>query len=116
VAAADPGLSVINPHAAGIDGKAIEGAVLKGERDPDKRAELSDPRIKTGEEETARSLEGNRREDVLFELKQAVDRLPQPDAGVRPETGSSPGHSAEPDSGTAGSRTPRCAIVMHITR
>jgi hypothetical protein len=35
---------------------------------------------------------------------------------VRPETGSSPGHSAEPDSGTAGSRTPRCAIVMHITR
>ena len=36
-------------------------------------ADLRDARVKASREEIARSLEGNWREDVLFELKQAVE-------------------------------------------
>jgi transposase len=58
---------------SGLTGQAIIGAILKGERDPYKLAKLSDPRIQASQEEIARSLEGNWREDVVFELQQAVD-------------------------------------------
>ena len=58
---------------SGLTGQAIIGAILKGERDPYKLAELSDPHIQASQEEIARSLEGTWREDVLFELQQAVD-------------------------------------------
>lgn len=58
---------------AGQTGRAIIGAILKGERDVYRLAELSDPHIQASREEIARSLEGNWREDVLFELQQAVD-------------------------------------------
>jgi hypothetical protein len=58
---------------SGVTGQAIIRAILKGERDPWKLAELRDRRIKATEEEIARSLEGNWRDDMLFELKQAVD-------------------------------------------
>src|ERR1700681_4380349 len=57
----------------GVSGQAIIGAILKGERDPYKLADLKDYRVKASREEVARSLEGNWREDVLFELQQAVD-------------------------------------------
>src|SRR3984893_9316764 len=57
----------------GVSGQAIIGAILKGERDPYKLADLKDYRIKASREEVARSLEGNWREDVLFELQQAVN-------------------------------------------
>jgi transposase len=58
---------------SGLTGQAIVGAILQGERDPYKLAELSDPHIQASKEEIARSLEGTWREDVLFELQQAVD-------------------------------------------
>ena len=58
---------------SGITGQAILRAVLRGERDPYKLAQLRDGRIRASEEEIARSLEGNWQEDVLFELQQAVD-------------------------------------------
>ncbi len=58
---------------SGLTGQAIVGAILRGERDPYKLAELSDPHIQASQEEIARSLEGTWREDVLFELQQAVD-------------------------------------------
>lgn len=58
---------------SGLSGQAIITAVLKGERNPFKLAELCDWRIRAGKEEIAGSLEGNWREDVLFELQQAVD-------------------------------------------
>jgi transposase len=58
---------------SGLTGQTIIAAILKGERDPYTLAELSDPHIQAGREEIARSLEGNWREDVLFELRQAVD-------------------------------------------
>jgi transposase len=44
-----------------------------GRRNPEKLAKLRDWRIKASAEEVARSLEGNWREDMLFELRQAVD-------------------------------------------
>jgi transposase len=58
---------------SGLAGQAIVGAILQGQRDPYKLAELSDPHIQASQEEIARSLEGTWREDVLFELQQAVD-------------------------------------------
>ncbi|HEV8184004.1 MAG TPA: transposase [Candidatus Angelobacter sp.] len=57
----------------GVSGQAIIGAILKGERDPYKLADLRDYRVRASREEVARSLEGNWREDVLFELRQAVN-------------------------------------------
>jgi transposase len=57
----------------GVSGQLIIAAILKGERDPWKLADLKDYRIQASQEEVARSLEGNWREDVLFELQQAVD-------------------------------------------
>jgi transposase len=58
---------------SGVTGLAIIRAILKGERDPRVLAKLRDGRIQASEEEVARSLEGNWREDVLFELQQVVE-------------------------------------------
>jgi transposase len=58
---------------SGVTGQAIVRAILAGERNPEKLAKLRDWRIKASEEEVARSLEGNWREDMLFELRQAVE-------------------------------------------
>ena len=58
---------------SGLSGQAIIGAILKGERDAYKLADLKHERIQASREEVARSLEGNWRADVLFELQQAVD-------------------------------------------
>lgn len=58
---------------SGLSGQAIIGAILKGERDPYKLADLKHYRVQASREEVARSLEGNWREDILFELQQAVD-------------------------------------------
>ena len=57
----------------GLTGQAIIRAILRGERDIYVLADLRDWRVKASREEIARSLEGTWREDVLFELKQAVD-------------------------------------------
>ena len=57
---------------SGVTGMAIIRAILKGERDPRVLAKLRDKRIQASEEEVARSLEGNWRDDVLFELKEVV--------------------------------------------
>jgi transposase len=58
---------------SGVSGQAIIAAILQGERDPYQLAALADYRIKASREQVARSLEGNWRADVLFELQQAVD-------------------------------------------
>ena len=57
----------------GVTGQKIIRAILAGERDPSKLAEMRDYRIRASKEEIARSLQGNWQEDVLFELRQAVD-------------------------------------------
>jgi len=58
---------------SGVSGQAIIQAILDGERDPYKLTDLKHERVQASREEVARSLEGNWREDVLFELRQAVD-------------------------------------------
>jgi len=57
----------------GVSGQAIIAAILKGERDPWKLADLKHAMVKASRDEVARSLEGNWRDDLLFELRQAVD-------------------------------------------
>jgi hypothetical protein len=59
---------------SGFTGQAIIRAILQGERDPYQLAALRHYRIRASEEAIARSLEGHWREDVLFELQQAVER------------------------------------------
>ncbi len=58
---------------SGLSGQTIIAAILEGERDPYKLADLRDRRVKASREEVARSLEGHWREDLLFELQQAVE-------------------------------------------
>jgi transposase len=66
-------LANVISDSSGLSGQAILSAILRGQRDPCQRADLVNYRIKAGREEVARSLEGNWRADVLFELQQAVD-------------------------------------------
>lgn len=56
---------------SGKSGQAIIGAILQGERNPDKLAELRDRRVLASAAEVAESLRGNWRDEMLFELGQA---------------------------------------------
>ena len=58
---------------SGLTGQAIIRAMVAGERNPRKLAELSDPRIQASREEVAKSLEGNWRPELLFVLQQEVE-------------------------------------------
>src|SRR6266705_2402607 len=58
---------------SGLTGQAIIRAILRGQREPQQLAKLRDYRVAASEAEIAHSLEGNWREDVLFELQQVVD-------------------------------------------
>jgi len=58
---------------SGVSGQAIIRAIVGGERDPWVLARLRDRRIAASEEEIALSLQGNWREDVLFELRQVLE-------------------------------------------
>jgi transposase len=57
----------------GVSGMKIIEAILAGERDPYRLADLCNKRVKATREEIARSLEGTWREDLLFELQQALN-------------------------------------------
>ena len=58
---------------SGVTGQAIIRAIVSGTRDPWQLAKLRDKRIEASEEEIAHSLQGNWREDVLFELNQVIE-------------------------------------------
>jgi hypothetical protein len=58
---------------SGLTGQAIVRAILGGERDPRKLAELSRPQIRASREEIVKSLEGNWRPELLFVLKQEME-------------------------------------------
>jgi len=58
---------------SGSTGQAIIRAIVAGKRDPYELAELRDRRIAASKEEIAHSLQGNWREDVIFELRQSVE-------------------------------------------
>lgn len=53
-------------------GWPIMDAVLAGERDPHKLAQLWDPRIRASEETNMKSLLGDCREEHLFALRQSL--------------------------------------------
>jgi transposase len=55
----------------GVTGLAIVDAILGGERDPARLAELRDPRVKASPEIIERSLVGNWQPEHLFTLKQS---------------------------------------------
>ena len=57
----------------GKTGMAIINRILDGERDPQVLAQYKDPRIKASKEKLVKSLEGNWREEQLFNLKQAYE-------------------------------------------
>ena len=54
----------------GMSGTAILEAILNGERDPRKLANLANYRVKKSKEEIAKALTGNWREEYIFELQQ----------------------------------------------
>src|ERR1700674_3368381 len=58
---------------SGLTGQTIVRAILAGERDSKKLAELSHPQIRASREEIAKSLEGNWRSELLFVLKQEME-------------------------------------------
>jgi hypothetical protein len=58
---------------SGWTGQAILQAILEGERDPHKLAELRDPRVKASPERVAESLEGNWRRELIFILRQEFE-------------------------------------------
>lgn len=58
---------------SGWTGQAIIQAILDGERNPHKLAELRDPRVKASAEVIAKSLEGNWRGELLFVLRQEFE-------------------------------------------
>jgi len=73
-ALAQMNIQIVNVIAdiVGETGQKIVRAIIAGERDPYKLASLRNYRIKASEEEIAKSLQGNWRQEHLFALKQAV--------------------------------------------
>jgi len=58
---------------SGVTGQAILRSIVAGTRDPWELAKLRDKRIAATEDEIAHSLQGNWREDVIFELRQMLE-------------------------------------------
>jgi len=58
---------------SGVTGQAILRAILGGERNPEKLADLCEPGIQASREEILESLQGNWRPDLLFVLRQEWD-------------------------------------------
>jgi len=58
---------------SGVTGQLMVRAIVAGERDPQKLAELSHPRIQASRAEIAKSLEGNWRQELIFVLQQEIE-------------------------------------------
>jgi transposase len=58
---------------SGVTGQMIVRAILAGERDPWKLAQLSHPRIQASRTEIAKSLEGTWRPELIFILQQELE-------------------------------------------
>jgi len=58
---------------SGVTGMAILRAIVAGERDAERLAQLKNERIQASRAAIARSLEGNWREELLFVLKQSLE-------------------------------------------
>jgi transposase len=57
----------------GVTGMGIIRAIISGERNPEKLAQLRNPRCRNDAATIAKSLHGNYRDEHLFALKQAVE-------------------------------------------
>lgn len=57
----------------GTTGMSIIHAILQGERDPQKLAQMKHPQIRSSEATIAQALQGNYAEEHLFSLRQAVE-------------------------------------------
>jgi len=57
---------------SGVTGQAIVRAILDGERDAERLADLRDRRVKASLPEIVNSLQGDWKDDIVFELRQAV--------------------------------------------
>lgn len=66
-------LDVVVNDICGLTGLGIIEAICKGESNPEKLAELRHGNCRKSEEEIARALQSNGREDYLFALQQELD-------------------------------------------
>ncbi len=66
-------LDVVLNDITGKSGMAIINAILQGERNGDKLAKLSDPRVRKSKEEIAKALQGQWSEEYLYELKDCFE-------------------------------------------
>jgi transposase len=99
---------------AGVTGQAIVRAILNGQRDAVQLAGLRDRRIQAREEELVESLRGNWKEDVLFELQQAVEaydfhqqQMAQCDVRLQEYMAALPSREAPPAEATPEGSVPR---------
>lgn len=65
-------LDVVLNDITGQSGQAIMDAILAKERDPERLAALVSKRVRKSRQEIAKSLQGNWREDLLFEVKECL--------------------------------------------
>ena len=66
-------LTLVLSDITGKSGIRIIEAILAGERNPDKLADMADLQCKTPKGEIAKALEGNWEEDLVFVLRQNYD-------------------------------------------
>jgi transposase len=66
-------LTQVLSDVTGLSGLAIIGAILQGERDPVKLAQLADPRVRATPAALQKALVGDYRPEHLFVLQQAFD-------------------------------------------
>lgn len=96
----------------GETGQKILRAILAGERDATKLADMRDSRIRASREEIVASLTGNWRPELLFSLKQEIDRydfcqrqIAECDLQIQPHLDKMPSRPSE----TAGEVQPSAA-------
>src|SRR5215216_288946 len=66
----------------GVTGRAILGALIRGETDPAKLADLRDPRLKTPRDELMKALRGKVTEHHRFMLRMHLDQIAATDEGI----------------------------------
>jgi transposase len=87
----------------GVSGRSILKAILAGERDPERLADLCDKRVKAKRETVIKALEGNWSDSRLFVLRHAYDsycqiegRIAEVEAEIAKVLASMAGSEAEP--------------------
>jgi hypothetical protein len=71
---------------SGLTGLSIVRAIVDGERDPKQLAKLRDPRIRASKEIIEKSLQGHWQEELLFDLKMALQMTGPSPPPVKPST------------------------------